>query len=578
MNTWNLTDYFKNEEEFYNLRTKCLENAKDFSKYKGKVLENINEVLLHFEQIDYDLSTVYTYASQKYHLDMKDSKNLEDYSQTMNVEAQINGLVSWLNPEIIKYDKEELLSKLSDENQKKFKHTLDKIYHNKKFLLSAEEENILVNLDKAREGIIDSYLALTISDNNPASVIIDNKEVLVTSSNYAKLLSEVKNQDDRRKIFEAYYDFYSKHSTTLAAMYNNVVSINSTIAKIRGFNSSLEAKLHQNDIPTDVYKALIDNVKKHTPFLKKFMKFRKEELGLESIHTYDRMYKVYSTDKQYPYEDGYNLVLEAAKSAGDEYHDLIKHVLQDGWIDVYPNDNKISGAYSWGTYSTHPYILHNYNGTLNSVYTLMHEAGHSLHTHLSKNNQTFFNSQYPIYLAEIASTFAECVLTDHLLENEKDESTKKSLIEENIIGVVATYYRQTLFADFEYQTHLIVDEGKSLTSEVLCNIMQELYLEYYDIDLNTEESKKMVWAYIPHLIKTPFYVYQYSTCITASFAIYNEYIKSKENGLNILFNILKAGGSDYPNKILLENNIDLSSDASYEAVLNYLEKQFSLLK
>ncbi len=208
----------------------------------------------------------------------------------------------------------------------------------------------------------------------------------------------------------------------------------------------------------------------------------------------------------------------------------------------------------------------------------MHEAGHSIHSHLAAKHQTFFNSQYPIFLAEVASTFAECVLTDYLLENENDEDVKKTLVEENILGIIGTFYRQTLFADFEMQAHDIVDSGKSLTSDMLCDIMQNLYLEYYDIDLNTESAKKLVWAYIPHLINTPFYVYQYSTCIAASFAIFSEYSKSKEKGIEILFNILKKGGSDFPNDILLENNIDLSKKKTYEAVVEILSKQFNEIK
>ncbi len=304
MTKWNLTDYFKTEEDFYTTRERCLNQAKNIGKYRSDILNNINALLEEYEQLNDDFSSVYTYASQKYHLNMKDSKNIEDYSQTMNVANEIDGLTSWLNPEFVKLEKSDILNELTEENKLRYAYTLERTFNSKKYFLSASEENIIVNLEKAKKSVVDSYQALTISDNSPAKVEINGEEVLVTAANYSKLLTELESQEDRKNVFEAYFKFYEEHSTTLACMYNNVLSINSSIAKLRGFNSSIEAQLHKNNIPVEIYTTLVASVKENTLFLKEFLNFRKEELGLETIHTYDRMRKVYSSSKQYPYEEG----------------------------------------------------------------------------------------------------------------------------------------------------------------------------------------------------------------------------------------------------------------------------------
>ncbi len=579
MSNWDLTPFYANREEFKESLKSMMEKAENLSRFKDSFEENINIIMEELEDIWCAAGHSVCYARQKYYLNMKDSQSIADVSDTMAVYSKVSEINAWIVPKMITCDKEDLLSRLTDENLKKFAHFIEVQFDSKDAILSDKEEALIVQIQKAKEDFSKAYGQLTTSDRPKVKVELNGEMHVINSSNYANYLSDLESQEDRKKVFEAYFKFYNDHSTTLAHLYNSIVSINSSIAKIRGYGSALEATLQKsNKIPVDVYKALIKNAKNHLPLLKDFLNYRKEKLGLKEIHTYDRMRKVFSTDKKYAYEEGYDLVLKAAKSASDEYHDLFKHVLQDGWIDVYPDESKASGAFSYGSYSTHPYILHNYTDDLLSVYTLMHEAGHSMHTHLACENQDLFNSMYPIYLAEIASTFAECVLSDYLLTNETNESVRKTLIEESISRVIATYFRQTLFAEYEYEAHKIVESGNTLTVDVLNNLMKKLYLEYYDIDLDTEESKKFVWAYIPHMFNTPYYVYQYSTCLAASFAIYKVYCESKEKGLDMLFNILKKGNSDYPNKILLESGIDLSGDDAYNGIAEYLKTQIEMLK
>lgn len=573
MSKWNLKDIFKTKDDFYKAIDSCNLEVEALCKYQGKLIDNVNEFFTLYEKALTNLESIIVYGYMNYHLDMSNNEATEDFMSVQVLESNAKGSLAWLLPEVITYDKADLLSKFTDENMKKYSHTIEQMFSNKDHTLSEVEERIIVGLEKAREDMVNTYQALTITDRKSITVKISTGDIEVTSGNYTKLLSDLEKQDDRRIVFEGYYQYYADHANSIASLYNSIISINSRIAKLRGYKSSLEARLNSQNIPIDVYKSLIKNVKNSCKELQKFYKYREKELGIDEIHTYDRMRKIFSTDKEYTYEEGLNLCFEAAKSASDEYQDLVKHVLQDGWVDAYPDDNKYGGAYSGGTYNSHPYILHNYNGTLNSVYTLMHEAGHSVHTYLAATNQDPLNASYSIYVAEIASTFAECILTDYLLNNETDETVKKTLVEENILGISSTFYRQTLFAEFEYKTHELVDNGKALTSEVLCGIMNELYLEYYGINLDSEKLKEFVWIYIGHFYFSPFYVYQYSTCITASFQIYDKYINSKEEGLDILYSIMKKGGSEFANDILLNSGIDLTKDETYQGITNYLKAQ-----
>ncbi len=578
MKKWDLTSIFKAKDDFYLTIDKCKIKADELSMYEGKMLSNVNDVLVKYDEIVSMLYDVGMYSAMNYHVDMSNEDALKMYKKAQGVESEVKEKLSWIEPEIISHDKELVFDKLNENSKENYSQLLEKIFLNKNYTLTMLEERIIVSLEKVREDLVHTYNSLSVTDRKPVEVEISTGVIEVTPGNYTKLLTELKLQDDRRLVFEAYFGYFRDNSNTFASIYNTIISINSRIAKLRGASSSLQIKLDRENIPVEVYESLIRNVKGNSGVLKDYYKYREEKLGLNSIHTYDRLVKINSTDKEYSYEEALELCLAAASNASEEYRDLVEKVLQDGWVDVYPNENKYNGAYSTGSYSSHPYILLNYDKTLNYVYTLMHEAGHSVHTYLATQNQNSINSNYSIYVAEVASTFAECLLTDYLIENEKDENVKKTLLEENIFGISSTLYRQTLFAEFEYKTHKLVDDGEVLTSDVLCEIMRELYLEYYGLDLNKEKLKEFIWIYIGHFYFAPFYVYQYSTCITASFQIYDKYMESKEEGLEMLFNLLKQGGNGFPNDILMNAGIDLTKDSTYSSVISYLKSQIERVK
>ncbi len=575
---WNLKLIYETREDLesdiVNLKATILQ----LNGLKTKLAENIGLGYELLEEIYQKLDNIFMYAMLMYNADMADQESLQHFQDINNLANETSANLAWFIPEMLLTSQEDILKNLTEKQLQDYRHSIDTVYAQKAHTLDAKNEEILSQMNATIQSIVNTYNLLTNADQKSVKATLKNgQEVEISNANYAKLLTELNDQEDRRLVFETYFAFYEEHQNTLASLYYSRISANAKVAKLRGYESSLHAKLADLQIPLDVYKTLIKVARENTHILHKYQNYKKEHLNLKEIHTYDRMQKVHFSDEVFSVEKAYEIVDAASKKASDKYNYYLNLVLADGRVDLLPNENKLSGAYSASSYSAGPFILHNYDETLNGVYTLMHEAGHSIHTQLAIEEQTFFNSKYPIYLAEIASTFAERILDDYMLENSKNDQTKATLLEDSIISTIATFYRQTLFADFEYQTHALVDKNESLTSEKLSNIMKELYKTYYDIDLNNENSKRLVWAYVPHLINFPFYVYQYATCFAASLKIYQDYSLSKEQGLEKLEKILKAGGSNYPNEILLSADIDLTKEDTYLAVVQFLEQTFEKL-
>lgn len=579
---WNLELIYKTDAEYEQSINEVLEIVDLLTTFRVDLRNNLEQVLIKSLEIEQYLSRISLYATMKFHLNQKDNENQKEYHRIENLVFDIGAKTSWLRPAIIALEneigQEAIFKLLSDIVKDDYSHYLEKVFNMNKYTLDAKSEEFIVSLEKSREGFVNAYTMLTSSDYSEKVISLSVGDVTLSDSNYTQLLSSLKNQDDRRIVFETYFGYLKDHQNTLATIYINIITLNSQIAKFRGFNSSLEAELAFLQIPKEVYFQLVKCVKDNSSVVKEFNEYKRVHIGLEKYHTYDRFVKINTTDKKYSYEEALDICYQAAATVNDEYLSLIQEVTTAGRVDVLPADGKRTGAYSWGCVESGPMILLNYDETLNYVYTLMHEAGHSVHTQLALKNQKLVNASYPIYLAEIASTFAEAILDDYLLEQETDVNVLKSLLEESIGGKVATFIRQTLFAEYELNISTRIDNNESLTADDLNKEMQQLYFDYYGIDLDKEEAKKLVWAYIPHLFHTPFYVYQYATCLAASLAIFAKYKNSKDEGIKILFNILSAGGSKYPNEILLDNGIDLSNEQTYKDVFKVLKYRIGQLK
>ena len=376
----------------------------------------------------------------------------------------------------------------------------------------------------------------------------------------------------RRKVFEAIFKFYEEHKQTFASIYNGIMQSEYANVKNRNYNSILESHLDINNIPKEVFLTLINTTKANTAPIKKYYELRRKYFNLAKIHTYDRFLQFKKTNNKYSYDDAKEIFFKAVKKIGGEFEKKAHLVLEEGRVDVLPSDGKRSGAFSTGSYEKGTFIMLNHTGNLDSVFTLAHEAGHSMHTMFANENQPYATSNYVIFVAEIASTFNESLLLDYLLSKDLDDDTKIVLLQQEIDNILSTFYRQALFADFEYQAHNLVEANKPITYSNLSQIMKDLYQTYYGIDLTEEKYKEYVWAYIPHLFNSPFYVYQYATSYAASQAIYQKVKNNEKNALDDYLRLLKAGGSDYPVNLVKKANVDLTTKEPFMAVVNRLEE------
>jgi oligoendopeptidase F len=420
------------------------------------------------------------------------------------------------------------------------------------------------------------YQGLAILDrHDDIAKLVDGTEVVVTQSNYRSLLPKYSNPIDRESIFKAAYTRYVDNKNAFATLYGQVIKTNHQSALARGFKSALDAKLFTQNTPNDVFMNLIEVAKEASPHIREYISLRKKALKLDTYHTYDRFLSIKEIDSNYTYEEAKAIVLKAFENEDVELKTNVAKALEDGYVDVYPKPYKRTGAYSNSIYGYHPIILLNHDNTLDSIFTVAHEAGHSSHSIFSSSNQSYALADYEIFVAEIASTFNEHLLLDYLISVSTNKDEKIVLVENAIDMIMSTFFRQTLFATFEYEANQLIINNQIINEQSLSQIMINLYKHYYGIDITKEQGKQYVWAYIPHLYYSPYYVYQYSTSFAASLQIYANVRKDKEKGYENFKKLLKAGSSDYPFNIVKNAGVDLSKKESYNAVV---ERFISLTK
>src|SRR5690554_2248443 len=577
MAKWNLTEYYQNEAD-WDKDLESLQNLiPELASYKGK-LGNYEDFLNFYKLEEKALKLfyrLYGYAHLASDLNLKD---LEKANKVQKVMIAVNSLeqeTSWSSPEVLALGKEKVMDFLNrDEFLKSYIFPTEKLFMQQEHVLSEAEEKILSNFGPARGVSSNLYQSVSIIDAKDEEVTLDDSSTItVTPSIYRSLIADAKSAEDRRKIFEAVYKRYETNKTTFANIYNLVLQNQAVTYKSRNYESALDAALFSNNIPKEVFHNLKDVVFENTDGVKKYLKLRKEYLGLEKYHTYDRFLQLAKDDTKYDYDAARKLFFDSIKDLDEEFVAMQHEALADGFVDVLPQDGKRTGGYSMSLYGYHPYILLNHDYTLDSVFTLAHEAGHSAHSLFSQASQPMPISRYTIFVAEIASTFNEHVLLDHLLAKVTNKNTRIALLQTAIDGIMGTFYRQTLFATYEFEASSLVQKGMPLNSDILSKIMIDLYKHYYDLDITEEKGKQYVWAYIPHLFRTPFYVYQYATSFSASLKIYNN-IKNGEKGAFENFkNMLKSGGSKFPVDQAREAGADLTEKETILAVVerfNYL--------
>ena len=567
----NLYHTIKLWEKDYEKLNKIIDSVGEF---QGKL--NEYESFVAYYKLQKELAVlllkVYQYAALLSDLNKKNTDNAARVQKMSFLMSKLNQVTAFESPELLSVGKEIIDGFIAkNDTLKEYTFSIEKLFRKQEHVLDKKSESLLANYSQLSGQGREIYSALSVADKVDKEVILtDGEKLVITSGNYRSYLADLESPKDRKIVFEAIFSQYKDHKNAYAQIYNTILQKDIAKMKSRNYSSSLESYLFTNNIPLDVYHNLVDVAKSNTAPIKRYYKLRKDYLGLEKHHTYDRFINLAESSSKFTYEEGKNLFFESIKGFSKDFQNKAHSALEDGYVDVYEQEGKQTGAYSFGVLNEHPFILLNFDDTLNSVFTLAHEAGHSMHSLFAAETQPVATQSYQIFVAEIASTFNEHNLLDHFIKNAKSTKDDKiTLLQQSIDDILGTFYRQTLFASYELKAHEIAEKGEPITYETLSGIMIELYKEFYDIDITEENGKEFVWAYIPHMFYTPFYVYQYATSFAASLKLY-EMVKEDPTNIDKHINLLKSGGNDFPVNQVKKAGVDLTTKEPFMAVVNRL--------
>lgn len=569
---WNLTHIYKTQEDF----EKDLDYAKKvilpgITELEGK-LKNEEDLVKYFDlerKANEVLNHLGRFASRRSDLDKKDVKNLSDLAKIDNLFNDFGSADSYSTPEILSLGKEHREKFfINHPEYKDFDFQVEKIFRGEKFTLPAVEERLLSYYAPLEGSGSSLYSQLSVGDYTPKKITLSSgKEVEVNRSNWTSLEGSLENPEDRKKVFLSLYSWYNEHKNTYGEIYNSVVQSELSERKARGYSSILQEHLYHNKIDESVFHNLVEAANENAEPLHKYYEIRRKYFGLDHHRSYDRFLSLAKSEKKYTYEEAKEIFFDSIKDYPEDYQKKAQDVLAEGYVDVYPRSGKRTGGYSSGSANVHPYILLNFNGDLEDVFTLAHEAGHSVHTLYSEEAQPLVKQDYTIFVAEIASTFNEHNLLDYFRKSKSlSKNDKIALLQKSIDQIVSTFYRQTLFAQYEYEISQKAERGEPINYQVLSDERTKLYKAYYGIDITEEELKPLVWAYIPHLFYTPFYVYQYATSFTASMLIYKNFRNGTKDAFDNYLKMLKSGGSRYPIDEVKLAGVDLTKKEAFSAV------------
>jgi len=571
---WKLEDLFENQAAWDKEYAEVKEKLKDIAQYQGKLgdakmlkmcfaLEDV--ISLHTERL-------YVYANMRHHENMADPtyQALSDKAKKLSVE--VNEATSFITPEVLSLPDETLDAFIADPELAPYKQTLKEMKRQKPHILSQTEEALLAQVGNIAQAPGTIYGMLNNADMKFPVIKNDRGEdVELTHGRYIQFL-ESRNREVRKNAFDAMYSTYAKHKNTLAATLNANVTKNIFYSRVRKFPSALEMSLFGDNISKDVYTNLIDTIHEHLPLLHRYLALRKQLLKLDELHMYDLFAPlVEEFDMEIDYEQAKQIVADSLQPLGEEYISVLKEGFTSGWIDVYENEGKRSGAYSWGAYGTHPYVLLNHKDNLNSMFTLAHEMGHAMHSYYSDKHQTYRDAQYPIFLAEVASTLNEALLMDYMLKKSNDMKEKMYLLTYYADQFRTTVFRQTMFAEFEMIIHDKAEQGESLTPQLLSEIYYDLNKKYHGPVMTVDQAIEMEWARIPHFYSS-FYVYKYATGFSAATSFAKQILDEGESAVKRYTDFLKSGGSDYPLEILKRAGVDMSTPGPIRQAMSVFEQ------
>jgi oligoendopeptidase F len=571
---WKLEDLFESQAAWDKEFAEAKALIKKVPEYQGK-LDNVEQLKACFEledELSLHVERLYVYANMKHHEDTAEAayQSLSDKSKKISVES--GEALSFITPEVLSLSDEKLDAFISDASVAKYRHTLEEMRRQKAHILSKNEEALLAQVGNISSAPGTVFSMLNNADLKFPKVKNENgEEVELTHGSYIQFL-ESSDQNVRREAFKAVYETYGKLKNTLATTLTSNVTKNIFYSKARKYDSVLDMSLYGDNIPKEVYTNLIDTIHKYLPLMHRYMDLRKKLLGLDELHMYDLFAPLVDEFKlNITYEEAKKTVSESLKPLGDDYLKVLQDGFDNGWIDVYENEGKRSGAYSWGAFGTHPYVLLNHNDNLNSMFTLTHEMGHALHSHYSDTNQNYRDAQYTIFLAEVASTLNEALLMDYLLGKSTDAKEKMYLLTYYADQFRTTVFRQTMFAEFEKIIHERSEQGESLTPQDLSKIYYDLNVQYYGPGMVIDKDIEMEWARIPHFYNS-FYVYKYATGFSAATSFSKQILEEGQPAVDRYLGFLKSGGSDFSINILKKAGVDMSSPEPIEQAMSVFEE------
>lgn len=572
--TWKLSDMYADIDAWESDVTKMQEMAAKLTEMEGKVTASAANLFSTLEQdvaLDRKISLAMNYATRLSDQDTSDTKHQGMCQRLSSIVAGISSKLSFIGPEILATD-EAVIEKYYTEEPglELYRKYIQEIFRKKPHSLSAELEKVMAMTSEISRTASQTFSIFNNSDMSFPEMEDENGDtVRITHGRFIGLL-ESADRRVRKEAFEKLYATYNQYKSTLASLYSGQVKNQIFRAKMRKYNSTLEAATDANNVSPTVYDNLIETVNKNLDKLHRYVSLRKKLLGVDELHMYD-IYTPMLPDsaKKVTYEEAKATVLKALAPLGEDYVKVVEEGFNSRWIDVYENVGKRSGAYSSGSYETHPYVLLNYNDTLDNMFTLAHEMGHAMHSYLSNKTQPFIYSHYKIFVAEVASTCNEILLMEYLLKNTTDKKERAYLLNHYLDSFKGTVYRQTMFAEFERETNRMAEEGKSLTADVLSNLYHELNAKYYGPDMISDDEIAVEWARIPHFYYN-FYVYQYATGFSSAVAIAHNILKNGAPAVEAYKKFLSSGCTDAPVELLKIAGVNLESPQPIQDALDVL--------
>lgn len=579
---WNLEDIFKNKEEFNQTKKSMLNDLEEIKKYQGNLCntaQNLYNAYKIYETAVQKFEKLYAYGMLSYHLDMSNQEGIKLFKEVEALSTDFSTATSFITPEIT-YAKEEKIESFLKNFQelKRYERDILDILQKKKHILSQEAEKLLANYSEMFSAPENVFDILTNAEFKFGTLVDENgEEVELTDSNYTLYLKS-KNVKVRKQAFNLMYKKYKEFINTITELYLSNVKATSVTARLRNYSSSLEKAVDNDDASIKVYDSLMQAIDKNISVNHKFIELKKKLLNKLDFHMYDLYVNPFESEKdEISFEEAEQEVLNALSVLGEEYTNLLKHAFENNWIDVYAKPNKKGGAYSMGVYGVHPYVLTNFVGSKRDISTIAHELGHSIHSYYSNKNQTIIDSNYTIMVAEVASTVNELLLSDYQIKNETNKTKKAELLYELLEMIRATFFRQSMFAEFEKIVHEKIESQETLSSEDLNDIYYKLNEKYFGNNMVIDKDIQYEWARIPHFY-SDFYVYKYATGISAAIAISTNILSKGEEFVKKYIEMLKQGCSKKSIELLKMVDIDLESPETYENTIKYYEEKLKELE